>query len=185
MEWPVSKHTFFDEVSSTLTYFFLSHIFIVCDNVVKVYNATTTEWVRDLSVESPVIGVEVDKKLSTRLLICDSAGELSHWQWGTGLQETKKVLNLGAKQPTVLAFKLIFFNSCAVVSWRESEDGVPVVATMNYVNNTILFKYDLTLKPSSNICLAVPAKGLNYFCLVQGSRLYVTDIQSSKGARLM
>lgn len=146
----------------------------------KCYNAVTAEWVRDLKPESgkPIISVEIDKMLHFRLLICDSAGQLSHWQWKTGLQETKKVLNLGTTQPTVMTFNLVFYKNSAVVSW--SDDGVPSVAVINYVNNTIVFKYDLALKPS-NICLAVAAKGLNYFCLVQASRLFIIDIQSQNG----
>lgn len=159
-------------------------IFIVCHDVVKCYNTVTAEWVRDLNPESgnAVVGVEIDKAQRSRLLICDSAGELSHWQWKTGLLETKKVLSLSGLQPRVMSFDLVFFNNSALISWCNGDNGIPSVAIINYVKNTVVFKYNFELKASS-FSVALAAKGLNYFCIVQGSRLFIVDIQSTKGPR--
>lgn len=151
----------------------------------KCYNAVTAEWVRDLNPESgnAVVGVEIDKTQKSRLLICDSAGLLSHWQWKTGLQESKKVLSLSSSHATsVLSFNLVFFKNSALVTWCNGENAIPSVAVVNYVDNKIIFKYNLALKPS-NFSVALAAKGLNYFCLIQGSRLFIVDIKASKNPR--
>uniref|UniRef100_A0A336MAF4 CSON014392 protein n=1 Tax=Culicoides sonorensis TaxID=179676 RepID=A0A336MAF4_CULSO len=158
------------------------YAFMVCNDVVKCYNAVTSEWVRDYSTKStsPIIKIELDLLLSSRILICNCDGELSTWQWKNGLQESVKTLNLGTTNPKVLSFNLVYFKNSAIVTWTSDDaNGVPSIAVMNYVDNKIMYKFGLNLKPSK-ICVAVAAKGLNYFAFIQGSRLYIVDFVFNK-----
>ncbi|XP_063699672.1 uncharacterized protein LOC134830199 [Culicoides brevitarsis] len=158
------------------------YIFVISKDLVKCYNAVTAEWVRDLcpETENPLISAEIDKSQRHRLIVCDNSGNLSHWQWKTGLLETKSKLNFHK----ILSFNLVYFKNYAVVV-AENENGKVEVSCVNYIDGKVLHNYDLPdFRDSQTFSVSVAAKGLNYFCITQGSRLFTIDIQSTKARKM-
>lgn len=138
---------------------------------------------RDYKLESPnpIVNIELDFVLNNRLVVCNSIGETSTWNWMSGVEEMKKTLILDTPSPKILSFHLVYYNNCALVAWNRSNqaNGSPSIALINYVTNKIMFRYNLELK-TSDISMAVAAKGLNYFCLIQESRLHIVDFKFDK-----
>lgn len=79
----------------------------------------------------------------------------------------------------VLTFNMIYYRNSAVVTWISESDSKVRVATFDYVNNKILYKYNMELKPSK-VMVSAAAKGHSFFALIQSYHLYIFGTQMNQ-----
>lgn len=174
-------------------FFFPRIIFVIWGNSVRVYSATTGQWLRDLDgATNQLIEINFEIGNSKLLTGCSVTGEVITWKWKSGVLTKNVQLNFDTVRVAVNGFKFLDLGEgepLGLLAWtgekgQSVQMGIYDLCKGELIPSDILTQLNLDQHP---VKIGMGASSgydkLHYFAIIQNDNLFVVDSESGEFKR--